>query len=348
MQAVLHRYETFHRADGHTVKLPMDRGEGQHWNLAPGNFYSRPQNITIGRRWRTNFRHRARPGNSAYPAARRTPNTSAISDSGAKSLSKFWGRPMYLGANVLVPEGFDEHPKTHYPLVVFHDHFSQDFDGFRTEPPDPNLKPDYSERFHISGYNRIQQEEALQVLSTMDRAPNFPRLLIVKSSMLIRITTIPTPLIRPTLALRRCYRNGTDPRDRKAVSRHWARMGALSLRRLHRRLGSARRADCSIRTTTTALSSPVPIRSTSAPSRRSTFTRTRTPFTSKARTRAWMQPGMRNYLGQVTATPRPEPLRAGAWDKRALRRAIRYLAGRLFARGRRRLSASLFSIKRLV
>jgi hypothetical protein len=42
VQAVLHRYETFHRADGHTVKLPMDRGEGQHWNLAPGNLYSTP------------------------------------------------------------------------------------------------------------------------------------------------------------------------------------------------------------------------------------------------------------------------------------------------------------------
>ena len=42
VQALLHRYETFHRADGHTVKLPMDRGEGQHWNLAPANLYSLP------------------------------------------------------------------------------------------------------------------------------------------------------------------------------------------------------------------------------------------------------------------------------------------------------------------
>ncbi len=48
VQAVLHRYETFHRSDGHTVKLPMDRGEGQHWNLAPGNLYSTPQKITLG------------------------------------------------------------------------------------------------------------------------------------------------------------------------------------------------------------------------------------------------------------------------------------------------------------
>jgi len=42
IQALLHRYETFHRKDGHTVKLPMDRGEGQQWNLAPGNLYSKP------------------------------------------------------------------------------------------------------------------------------------------------------------------------------------------------------------------------------------------------------------------------------------------------------------------
>ena len=48
VQVVLHRYETFHRADGHTVKLPMDRGEGQHWNLAPGNLYSQPKKVTLG------------------------------------------------------------------------------------------------------------------------------------------------------------------------------------------------------------------------------------------------------------------------------------------------------------
>jgi hypothetical protein len=45
MQAVFHKYETFNRADGHVVKLPMDRGEGQQWNKAPGNLYSTPQKI---------------------------------------------------------------------------------------------------------------------------------------------------------------------------------------------------------------------------------------------------------------------------------------------------------------
>ena len=67
VQALLHRYETFHRTDGHTVKLPMDRGEGQHWNIAPGNLYSTPRKITMGRR--RGRCHRARSGNSADPAA---------------------------------------------------------------------------------------------------------------------------------------------------------------------------------------------------------------------------------------------------------------------------------------
>ena len=45
VQALLHKYETFRLATGHTVKLPMDRGEGQQWNLAPGNLYSAPQTV---------------------------------------------------------------------------------------------------------------------------------------------------------------------------------------------------------------------------------------------------------------------------------------------------------------
>jgi len=86
---------------------------------------------------------------------------------------------MYLGAHILVPEGFDEHPEAHYPLAVFHGHFPADFEGFRTEPPDPDLKPDYSERFHLAGYNRIQQEEAYKFYQEWI-SPKFPRILIVE------------------------------------------------------------------------------------------------------------------------------------------------------------------------
>jgi hypothetical protein len=177
VQAVFHRYETFHRADGHTVKLPMDRGEGQHWNLAPGNFFSRPAKITIG----PDTGRILIVLDQEIPLITPPADTKYIRHIKIKSevLSKFWGRPMYIGASVLVPEGFDEHPQARYPLIVFHDHFVSDFDGFRPEPPDPNLKPDYSERFHIAGYNRIQQEEAHKFYQQWT-GPNFPRVLIVK------------------------------------------------------------------------------------------------------------------------------------------------------------------------
>ncbi|HTK28401.1 MAG TPA: alpha/beta hydrolase-fold protein [Vicinamibacterales bacterium] len=176
VQAVLHRYETFHRADGHTVKLPMDRGEGQHWNLAPGNLYNKPQKVTVGPGTRI-----ALTLDQEIPAIDPPADTKFIRHLRIKSerLSKFWGRDMYLGAAVLVPDGFDAHPNAHYPMMVFEDHFVPDFDGFRTEPPDPNLKPDFSERFHLSGYNRIQQEEAYKFYQQWTSA-GFPRYLVVK------------------------------------------------------------------------------------------------------------------------------------------------------------------------
>jgi hypothetical protein len=177
VQVVLHRYETFHRADGHTVKLPMDRGEGQHWNLAPGNLYSIPRKISLG----------AASQIISIDLDREIPPIPPPKDTlyirhlkiQSELLSKFWGRPMYLSANVLVPEGFDTHPSVHYPLIIAEDHFNADFGGFRTEPPDPNLKPDYSERFHISGYNRIQQQEAYKLYQQWI-SPGFPRVLIAE------------------------------------------------------------------------------------------------------------------------------------------------------------------------
>jgi len=177
VQAVLNRYETFHRSDGHTVKLHMDQGEGQHWNISPGNLYSKPQKVMLG----------ANRESIAIVMDQEIPPIEAPKDSKyvrhmkieSQLLSKFWGRPMYLSANVLVPDGFDEHPSARFPLAIFEDHFNHDFEGFRSEPPDPNLQPDYSERFHISGYNRIQQEEAYKLYQQW-KAPNFPRYLVVQ------------------------------------------------------------------------------------------------------------------------------------------------------------------------
>jgi len=178
VQALLHRYETFHRSDGHTVKLPMDRGEGQQWNSAPGNLYSTPQKITISA---GDDRSLKISLDKVIPPIDPPKDTKYVKHIKIQSdlLTKFWGRPMYLGANVLLPEGFDSHPNAHYPLVIFHGHFPADFDGFRDTPPDPNLKPDYSDRFHLEGYNKIQQEYAHKFYQEWT-GPDFPRLIIIE------------------------------------------------------------------------------------------------------------------------------------------------------------------------
>ena len=165
---------------GPAVKLPMDRGEGQQWNKAPGNLYSTPQEITIEASPNPTAAIRVRLDKVIPPIAD-PPTTKYIKHERIESekLTKFWGRPMHLGAHVLLPEGFDSHPEARYPLVIFHGHFPQTFGGFREEPPDPNLKPDYSERFHLAGYNRTVQELAHQFYKEWT-GPNFPRMVIIE------------------------------------------------------------------------------------------------------------------------------------------------------------------------
>jgi Putative esterase len=178
VQALLHRYETFRMADGRILKLPMDRGEGQQWNKAPGNLYSTPRDIAIDP---DPDKPIALTLDKAIPPIPEPPTTKYIKHEKfeSKLLSKFWGRPMNLGAHILLPEGFDEHPNARYPLVVFHGHHPDTFGGFRETPPDPNLKPDYSERFKLSGYNRIVQENAHQFYKEWT-GPNYPRMIIIE------------------------------------------------------------------------------------------------------------------------------------------------------------------------
>jgi len=178
VQAVLHRYDTFHRADGHTVKLPMDRGEGQQWNRAPGNLYSTPQAVTLDP---------ASTGaveitlDKVIPPIPDPPATKYVRHEQIQSerLTKFWGRPFFLGAHVLLPEGYDEHPQARYPLVIFHGHFPRTVEGFRETPPDPNLKCEYSDRFRLDCYNRIQQEQAYRFYEDWT-SPGYPRTIVVE------------------------------------------------------------------------------------------------------------------------------------------------------------------------
>jgi len=178
VQALLNRYETFHRADGHTVKLPPDMGEGQQWNQKPGNLYSAPQWVILKQDDPQLIRISL---DSIIPPIAPPADTRYVRHERIQSqlLTRFWGRPVFLGAHVILPEGFDEHPNARYPLVIDHGHFPGDFSPWRETPPDTTLKPDYSTRFHLAGYNRIQQQAAYQFYKDWT-GPGFPRVLLIQ------------------------------------------------------------------------------------------------------------------------------------------------------------------------
>ncbi|KKM27983.1 hypothetical protein LCGC14_1569260, partial [marine sediment metagenome] len=178
VQALLHVYETFDLSTGHTVKLPMDNGEGQQWNTSPGNLYSTPFKISVTENGIENV---TVVMDKIIPPIEEPEDTEWIKHIKIKSekLSEFWGRDMYLGAHVLLPKGFKEHPEAKYPLMVFQGHFPSDFGGFRTTPPDPNMKPEYSKRFDLEGYNIIEQQEAFDFYKRWNE-PDFPRMLIIE------------------------------------------------------------------------------------------------------------------------------------------------------------------------
>lgn len=178
VQALLHTYETFNLATGQTVKLPMDNGEGQQWNSSPGNIYSKPIKITVTE---NGFPEIVIQMDQIIPPIEEPEDTEWIKHIKIKSekLTEFWGRDMYLGAHVLLPKGFKEHPEAKYPLMIFHGHFPSDFGGFSPTPPDPNMKPEYSARFNVQGYNIIQEQEAHDFYKRWNE-PDFPRFIIIQ------------------------------------------------------------------------------------------------------------------------------------------------------------------------
>src|SRR3990172_8469583 len=92
VQALLNRYETFRRSDGHVVKLPPDKGEGQAWNRKPGNLYSTPREMEVDARKNEVVRITL---DQEIPPIPDPPETKYIRHERIQSrlLSEFWGRP---------------------------------------------------------------------------------------------------------------------------------------------------------------------------------------------------------------------------------------------------------------
>jgi S-formylglutathione hydrolase FrmB len=161
VQGLLNIYDTFHLGNGRTLKLPPDKGEGQHWQVKPGNLYSKPVKVHLDPKSpqtvRISLTEKIPPVDDQPKVVDSIVGWDASNDDHvirdnkwvkhirmqSDLLTKFWGRPTSLGAVVLLPDGWEEHPDAHYPLIVEQDHFHRGLPGvvsFRTEPPSDKLK----------------------------------------------------------------------------------------------------------------------------------------------------------------------------------------------------------------
>jgi len=122
VQAVVVVYSEFRRADGHVLWMHDDQWEGQRWNRAPGTVYSDVQRVHIDP---------AAAGVVKLVATRRVPPADVPADTKyvkrikfeSPTLTKFWGRPVYLGAVVLLPRDYDRETIS-YPVNYVQGHFS--------------------------------------------------------------------------------------------------------------------------------------------------------------------------------------------------------------------------------
>lgn len=122
VQPFVNVYTKFVRADGHTVWLHMDQWEGQNWKRSPGNISGAPVQIHFDPASSAPITLTADQVIPPIPAAVDTDTTKFIKIQ-SQILSKWWGQPMYLGAIVTLPAGYDTHPDVKYPVVYNQGHF---------------------------------------------------------------------------------------------------------------------------------------------------------------------------------------------------------------------------------
>ena len=124
MQPFVNVYTRFPRADGKTVWLHNDQGEGQDWKRSPGNLLADAVKVTFDPTSTAPIRLVA---NRAIPRIDPPAETDMVKRIRIQSdiLTKWWGQPMFLGATILLPRDYDKHPAVRFPVNYVQGHFSR-------------------------------------------------------------------------------------------------------------------------------------------------------------------------------------------------------------------------------
>ena len=123
VQGFINLYTEFKRSDGHTVWLHNDQWEGQNWKRSPGNLYSPAQKMRLDPDANLTVKLSC---TNVIPPINDIPDTKHVKriKFESKILTEFWGRPIYLGATILLPKDYDKHKDVHYPVNYVQGHFS--------------------------------------------------------------------------------------------------------------------------------------------------------------------------------------------------------------------------------
>ncbi|MDE3180051.1 MAG: hypothetical protein KGM47_10390, partial [Acidobacteriota bacterium] len=141
------------------------------FNRSPGNIYSKVRRVYLDPRNGYDIRIGL---TQVIPPVKIPTDTQWVKRIKIKSelLSKFWGQPIYLGAVVLLPKGYDSHPEVHYPVIYEQGHFGlRPAFGFSTV----NRKLPPRELAFLSNYNRETGYEFYKAWNSK----NFPRVIAV-------------------------------------------------------------------------------------------------------------------------------------------------------------------------
>jgi hypothetical protein len=171
VQALINLYTQCHRSDGRILWVHLDPWEGQQFNRSPGNLYSKVEKVyldpAVGGEVKLTL-------TKVIPPVEIPEDTEWVKHIKIQSdlLTKFWGQPIYLGATVLLPKGYDSHPAVSYPVLYEQGHFSLDAPMRFSTQDDP--APEHTGK-RLSEYNLETAYQFSQAWSSAD----FPRLLIV-------------------------------------------------------------------------------------------------------------------------------------------------------------------------
>ncbi|HZI21610.1 MAG TPA: alpha/beta hydrolase-fold protein [Gemmatimonadales bacterium] len=172
VQGLVNLYSEFRRADGHTLWLHDDQWEGQEFNRSPGNLVSEVRKVHLDPAGADTVRLEL---TRTLPPIELPPDTKWVKHVKIQSklLTAWWGRPIYLGATVLLPRGYETDTARRYATVYEQGHF--------------NLRPPFG--FSTDSTPETPQQRAARLARSAREpgyefykawsSPRFPRLIAV-------------------------------------------------------------------------------------------------------------------------------------------------------------------------